>query len=511
MCISKIGIRSKDLVYNQYTPAFRSVPCGICPQCLNTKRNNMYIRSFFEWQHTLKEGGFVLFPTYTFQDSDLPYFDMRDGSLHRGVQDSYHLDDYICPCFDFSDIRGTKGIVKAIRSHARDVWNVVGVKYVVCPEYGPTPNKTHRPHFHCLFFCPPSPLGSLDGDLQRRYKDDMAKFCLKVWSERKGHGTASYSKKYGPFIESFKGIKYASKYMTKDVVDLCENCPRLKKFLHHNTYDNKVFLPDNWQEIPLYELPYQYRYKAIKPFLPRPLWCKGFGESILQLLTDSTDEQLTDLLVNGIKIDGDISLDGKQNTYQIPRYIQQKFTWHTFDGYDIYNSRLSRALRNVYEQRLNQKSLLLRNFFYNSHKYMHIWNDLHSPFDLKDLLSRISPTQLACYSEIMCTNFAKSDFEDINSLPFPDVEYKEMTLKYMLDRIIYHKPNIKCLPHLKGLFKPLEAHKPYINDEFSLLLHFYSKCMQEDVNKQLYLRRKKRHHDAIVQAELLPTLIKYEY
>lgn len=103
-------------------------PCGRCPACLLNKQ-----RAFaFRLEQEQKASSYTIWATFTYSDKFLPISPRGDPCVSR--QDCRRLFDNIRKAFP--DIK---------------------VKHFLCSEYGPL---THRPHYHCLFFCyDPTPRG----------------------------------------------------------------------------------------------------------------------------------------------------------------------------------------------------------------------------------------------------------------------------------------------------------------------------------------------------------------
>lgn len=104
-------------------------PCGRCPACLLNKQ-----RAFaFRLEQEQKASSYTIWATFTYSDEFLPISPRGDPCVNR--EDCRRLFDNIRKAFP--DIK---------------------VKHFLCSEYGP---QTHRPHYHCLFFCSdPSPVGT---------------------------------------------------------------------------------------------------------------------------------------------------------------------------------------------------------------------------------------------------------------------------------------------------------------------------------------------------------------
>ena len=75
MCLfpRKIRVRSKVLDMQGGQPFYITVPCGHCSECLSEKRDEWYFRSFYEASNCMDKGGYVMFDTLTYEDSEVPH------------------------------------------------------------------------------------------------------------------------------------------------------------------------------------------------------------------------------------------------------------------------------------------------------------------------------------------------------------------------------------------------------------------------------------------------------
>lgn len=118
------------------------VPCGQCAECVQTKRNEWYLRTYYQVQHTMSQGGYVYFDTLTYDNSHLPhlsrYLDLK----------KYPVKDF--SCFSHEDFRA---FLKRLRRMINYRYGLNDAfKYFLTSEYGVDDRYTHRPHYHILFF-----------------------------------------------------------------------------------------------------------------------------------------------------------------------------------------------------------------------------------------------------------------------------------------------------------------------------------------------------------------------
>lgn len=165
----KNPIKGKDLPY-------LTVPCGHCTECRMHKNDDWFIRSYFEWLKASELGGFALFFTLTYRDSELP------TCTH------YHI-----PCFSHEHIQNW---LKRIRNKID-----FPIKYLITCEYG---DEKHRPHYHGLFYV--------------YKKTDIQSFIKTVLGEWH-YGISYTSDTDNGVINDMRGISYCTKYTTKCDID----------------------------------------------------------------------------------------------------------------------------------------------------------------------------------------------------------------------------------------------------------------------------------------------------
>nr|QJB19835.1 MAG: replication initiator protein [Microvirus sp.] len=120
-CIHPIPIKRVNVRGN-----YVDVPCGRCYPCMSNKRNQWS----FRLAQQLKNSKSAYFVTLTYSDECKPL----DGCLNK---------------------REIQLFLKRLRKD----WHIDGLKYYLVGEYGP---KTHRPHYHVIFFnLPPDPENKL--------------------------------------------------------------------------------------------------------------------------------------------------------------------------------------------------------------------------------------------------------------------------------------------------------------------------------------------------------------
>lgn len=253
---SQISLRGQSLLF--------TVPCGQCEECKKIKSNEYTLRSYFEYQDCISKGGYVYFDTLTYSPEYLPV-DFRISHFRRA-------DITLC--------------LKELRVYlTRAGFNVKdNLKYFITSEYG---GKTHRPHYHVLFFIT---VPNLDVKTFWNYLNKAWKFGI---IDRKA--TAP-----NRVVNSTAAINYVAKYVQKDqewqnVVDA--KLSRLRRIGCEDKLKSKL-----------------------KDFQPFHLQSQGFGANFLSYTS------LDDILKNGF-----ITIPDRKyliKNYAIPTYYKRKLFYN---------------------------------------------------------------------------------------------------------------------------------------------------------------------------------------
>lgn len=124
MCLNPIKIRVNNMYLSngRLQPLYLSVPCGHCAECLGLKREQWYLRNYWHCKECFDKGGFVLFDTLTYRDSDLPHLSLYIPEA-EGTSWDY-------PCFSYDHY---KNFMKRLRSNlSRGVFEP---EYIQMQEY----------------------------------------------------------------------------------------------------------------------------------------------------------------------------------------------------------------------------------------------------------------------------------------------------------------------------------------------------------------------------------------
>lgn len=173
MCVSPITIKVQDYRGNRTI----QVPCGKCVECLKTKQNDYLVRIHEE----MVKAGKSCFVTLTYSNDTVPYIE-RDGKRFNVVW----KDD-------------VKDWIKRFRTNYERKTGKKGIRYFLCSEYGP---RTHRPHYHAIFF------GLSKKDMQ---------LALDDWMKRYGFVLAKDVDYLNTNIDTV--ARYVAKYAVKGVFE----------------------------------------------------------------------------------------------------------------------------------------------------------------------------------------------------------------------------------------------------------------------------------------------------
>lgn len=185
------------------------VPCGKCPECLKTKQNDYMVRIYEELMQCKK----ACFVTLTYSNATVPYL-FRNGKRFNVVW----KDD-------------VKDWIKRYRTNYERQTGVKGIRYFLCSEYGP---KTHRPHYHAIFF-----------GLSRK---DL-KLALDDWRRRYGYVLAKDIDFSPKSLQC--SARYVSKYALKGIFEdpfccasfLASKFPAIQQRAWSNVYHSNEIIP----------------------------------------------------------------------------------------------------------------------------------------------------------------------------------------------------------------------------------------------------------------------------
>lgn len=284
MCYRPIHIFNPSRKYHLDAPLKIAVPCGNCPSCQRLKQQEWFFRAFLEYQGIKDKGGTCYFITLTYDDEHLPWLKLPNGSM--------------IPCFSGLHIRN---FIKYFRIWLkRHGYPSCDIRYLVCSEFG---DVTKRPHYHLLIYVPfkfnywtdkiPIDKRFVVTNGKVHHYAPLEYALIQCWK----HGFVMQSSK-GWEIADIRGIRYASKYVVKDMSYY--NLPALKD-LDLYSEDFKAFKSLNYDSFP-------HHWQSI-----------GFGEKFCDVIAKQSD--IPQFLVrNMYRLANDSEYD-----FNIPRYYHIKF------------------------------------------------------------------------------------------------------------------------------------------------------------------------------------------
>ena len=185
MCRKPLIVKNPILDYDSVKDrAYLDVPCGKCEQCKDRKRNDTYIRLYYEFLHNQQVNhGKTYYLTLTYNDKCIPRLLLNDGSEIYAFSKP-HIQKYL----------------KRVRIRcARELGVTDGIKYFISSENG---DKFHRPHYHILFFYP-------DAKTYLRFKG----IARQEWY----FGFTAPGKYNNGDVTNPGALKYCGKYVCKNV------------------------------------------------------------------------------------------------------------------------------------------------------------------------------------------------------------------------------------------------------------------------------------------------------
>lgn len=298
MCYNAIHIRNNSTTYRPLQPFYLNVPCGKCEDCLNSRRFSWYCRSYAEFKS--HPDWSCVFYTLTFNEENIPRI-------------------YGRKCFDLSIFQK---FIKRLRQRL-----LIPFSYLCVSEYG---ELYARPHHHVLFYFPKT-------ITNKEFYDKV----LLSWQQGFIHVKAGTN--YGQ-ITGVQGLRYATKYVTKDISRNFQNI-RFRHVLEYArrykstfidvpfSYDDNAYIPQTAKDFkrfvtnfskservntnPVYNFYLSFR-RTLSHHLPFTTASNGFGAKVVDILTSSEIESFS------------ISLptDKGFQSFALPQYLQRKLFYN---------------------------------------------------------------------------------------------------------------------------------------------------------------------------------------
>lgn len=177
MCYRPLHLTNRTLDFNPDIDKVRyDVPCGHCGECINQKREDWRVRTYYEYLDTKRCGGRTIFVTLTYNKENVPVYDNK-------------------LCFSKKHIQLFN---KRVRNELKRQNIYLDYKYLVTSEYG---GQTKRPHYHALLF--------FKGYVSIYTIRSLIRDC---WS----YGFVKFGDNLGE-VYGNGACKYVTKYITKDI------------------------------------------------------------------------------------------------------------------------------------------------------------------------------------------------------------------------------------------------------------------------------------------------------
>lgn len=212
MCLKpvKVYCNSHYIYRNSQHKLVNYVACGKCAECQQNRTNELMFRTRYEASDTFRRGGYIIFDTLTYDENTIPW----SKALVKREFGVDIPDELNFRTFDYRDFSlFMKRLRKVVSSRYGSFRNI---KYFVSSEYGTQEGRTHRGHFHCIFFVRDNRINPFD----------FSHFVRQCWN--KGITDGVDDKGRGYFVSNrlfrsnrniegvLNSVGYVGKYINKD-------------------------------------------------------------------------------------------------------------------------------------------------------------------------------------------------------------------------------------------------------------------------------------------------------
>lgn len=362
---STITILNNSNYYSIAHPKYKRVQRPFTEEYARLRQNDWFFRCMKEYDYVKSHGGSVWIPTLTYNNENLPHLDVSEFVQTLPIESTepnsnffYNIDEsWSVPCFNQYHIQA---FTKKLRIYlTRKNYNTLGMKWIVCSEFG---EKKHRPHYHVF-------LSILD----KVELEDMKDCLCRAWK----YGFVGHSSKFGLECVSSCGVRYATKYVVKDMAYYntvkLKNGWTLNQFIkHQDSFDEKELR------------------RLFRPFMPNMYCSKGLGRCFESVLSSMSESELYDYALG----DRSFSLSLGHNShmrFRLPQYYISRLSYVVDKDltayYDKVIMRLTTFGRELFRLRASR-----------------------SISKFEELLKKITVNTAECYG-------AKDDFDVFRSLP----------------------------------------------------------------------------------------------
>lgn len=422
MIDSTIKILNNSNYFDITQQKYKRVQRPFTEEAARQRKNDWFFRCVKDFEYVQSKGGSVWIPTLTYNNHNLPYLHLNEfvqtlpiksnepnSDLFTCIPDSFEI-----PCFNQFHIQS---FTKKLRIYlSRLGYNTIGLNWVVCSEFG---EKKKRPHYHVY-------LSILD---DVKYEDML--FCLRrAWI----YGFVGCSKEFGMKCNSIYGVRYATKYVVKDIS-------------YYNTlrFPNKMSINDIIMCQDSYE-PKELR-KVLRPFMPNMYSSKGVGRGFLNTLVSMPQNDLLDYCL-GKKTFPFALGRNKVMQFRLPQYYVSKFSYV-----------VDKDLSNYYD-----KTVMRLTDFGRKLTYERNFNAIHKYVEILDKISLNDAQYVNCVTEFnQFKSFSSADMAAYLGLfrymiPYddtfnynPDIHVSDVRYRsdwYLRNMLDSNRANIYCADFL---------------------------------------------------------------
>lgn len=474
MCLSPLLIRNpKKYALIGFDSPYLSVPCGHCTECRMHKADDWYIRNYFEYVDCKEKGGYAQLFTLTYNDDNLP----RCTSSNLPAFSREHV----------------KGYLKRVR----DRIGYGTLRFFLSCEYG---DEFHRPHYHFVFY--------VDGSVPRAV-------LLSALRESWTFGFTYTSDIEDGLVQDVRGIRYAAKYATKDLLQddwYKKQCEKLRFSIQKKYH--------KYSELKRYNLLcdgiYNREYKEFKKHRPFIQCSQHFGALGLQFLRENER-----YLVDGyMRIPSPFKADGDK--LKVPLYYERKLMYDVVKKYRTDTDYVPVYYLNEYGYNIKMKRLdiELGAFKHQLKKLQRVYdmpkfrasNDAADiDFNIPDFFKQPHLTDRWLKQYLYARNYTGHDYErdnlrlrpfDINQYEVDYYQYKLLGLSspYSIDGILWSDLSSWHYECIEDFVQTAEFQQ--FNLVYNLTSSYLSKVENERQLKEEFLK---------VQAKILKRRLRRKY
>lgn len=376
MCLfpRKILNRSKTHYLNGGQSAYVTIPCGQCSECRAAKVNEYSFRAYYEMMSTLDKGGYIYFDTLTYSDEHLPHVSDFISEVPKGSFCDF-------PCFERKSPH--RFFCKLKTQLERRGFNPKAIRYFFTSEYGTDPNRTHRPHYHVLFYITDPSLDWLT----------FSSAVQHAWTYGRtdgiGYQSAAYVSKHVYTTDTSEPVQQVVNYVSKYVVKDCA----FQDVLSERELQLMYYLDDGQMSI---EDLNKYRKKVLRSISPFHTSSNHFGADFLKYND-----------IKSIESSNTIRMPDKNTTWRvipIPQYFKRLLWYKTEPSpadpstmrWVLNDAGLGHYRRYVYNI-IDSTERNFKDFFANLHVYVGRSQSLHYQSLIGSLLHGRSMRDYATY------------------------------------------------------------------------------------------------------------------